>query len=204
MAFNGVWPTFLIRRRLPGHEGPVGQLATLIQELEAREKDYTVRFHEQDFLATDHPAVRWLRGQVDETIAAYLRQVGVERAPAWRVYGWYNTNRYGDHHGPHTHPRSYLSGTFYVRVPAAPERVDDPRAHPACISFYDPRTGADMVTVPGERDSRAAHVVRPTPGTLLMWPSPVQHSVHPNLSQEPRVSISFNVTIDPKAYGWKA
>jgi len=30
-----------------------------------------------------------------------------------------------------------------------------------------------------------------------MWPSPVQHYVHPNLSDERRVSISFNVIIDP-------
>ena len=30
----------------------------------------------------------------------------------------------------------------------------------------------------------------------MMWPSPVQHYVHPNLSEEPRVSISFNVIME--------
>jgi uncharacterized protein (TIGR02466 family) len=121
----------------------------------------------------------------------------------WTLFSWYNTNRYGDHHAPHTHPRSYLSGTYYVRVPSGPASVDDPRARPACISFYDPRTGANMITAGTERDARSAHVVRPSDGTLLMWPSPVQHSVHPNLSEEHRVTISFNVLVDPAHYGWK-
>jgi hypothetical protein len=31
---------------------------------------------------------------------------------------------------------------------------------------------------------------------LLMWPSPLQHYVHPNLSEEHRVSISFNVLME--------
>ena len=83
-----------------------------------------------------------------------------------------------------------------MRVPPAPASVDDSRARPACISFYDPRTGANMITVGPEPDARAAHVVRPSAGTLLMWPSPVQHYVHPNLSEELRITISFNLMMD--------
>jgi uncharacterized protein (TIGR02466 family) len=203
MAFTGVWPTLLVSRRLPGFEEPTAGLAAFIVEQEAREADYTARYQEQSFFASQHAAVRWLKGQVDETVAGFLRHVGIERPLSWTLFSWYNTNRYGDHHAPHTHPRSYLSGTYYVRVPPAPERVDDPRAQPGCISFYDPRTGANMITVGSERDARAVHVVRPSPGTLLMWPSPLQHSVHPNLSQEHRVTISFNVLMDAAHYGWR-
>jgi uncharacterized protein (TIGR02466 family) len=204
MAFNGVWPTLLVKRQLPGFEQPTAALAALIAEQEAREADFTARYQEQSFFSTQHAAVRWLKDQIDQTIGAFLRQVGIERPLTWTLFSWYNTNRYGDHHAPHTHPRSYLSGTYYVRVPPAPTGVEDPRARPACISFYDPRTGANMITaVDTERDARAAHVVRPSAGTLLMWPSPVQHSVHPNLSEEHRVTISFNVLMDPSHYGWK-
>lgn len=202
MAFSGEWPTLVIKRQLPGFEQATADLAAYILEQEAHEADYTSRYQEQDFFASQHPAVRWLKDHVDQTIAAFLRHAGIERDLRWTLFCWYNTNRYGDHHAPHTHPRSYLSGTFYVRVPPAPASVDDPRARPACISFYDPRTGANMITVGSESDARAAYVVRPSPGTLLMWPSPVQHAVHPNLSEDHRVSISFNVMMDPAAY-WK-
>ena len=199
MMFNGVWPTMLVRRTLPGFEGPTDSLAAHIFEQEAREADYTARYLEQSFFAADHAAVRWLKDQIDQTTAAFLQHLGIKRPLSWTIFGWYNVNRYGDHHAPHTHPRCTFSGTYYVRVPPAPEHVDDPRARPACISFYDPRTGANMVTAGSESDARAAHVVRPSPGTLLMWPSPMQHSVHPNLSEQQRVSISFNLTMQTSA-----
>lgn len=195
MAFNGLWPTFLVKRQLPGFEQPTAGLAEYIAREEAREKDYTARYQEQALFSSKHPAVRWLREQIDQTATAFLRHVGLERRITWTFFAWYNTNRYGDHHAPHTHPKSYLSGTYYVRVPPAPASVDDPTAQPGCISFYDPRTAANMVTVGSEPDARAAHTVRPTAGTLLMWPSPVQHYVHPNLSEEHRVTISFNLML---------
>jgi uncharacterized protein (TIGR02466 family) len=196
MAFAGEWPTLLVKRHLPGFEKPTEGLATHILEQEAREADYTARYEDQSFFTSERSSVRWLKGQIDQTVASLLQHVGIKRTLSWKVFGWYNTNRYGDHHAPHTHPRSYLSGTYYVRVPPAPASVDDLRAHPACISFYDPRTGANMITAGAESDARAAHVVRPSPGTLMMWPSPVQHYVHPNLSQAHRVTISFNVIMD--------
>ena len=91
------------------------------------------------------------------------------------------------------------AGAAAERPAAAPAGGDDPRARPGCISFYDPRTGANMITVGPEPDARAAHVVCPSAGTLLMWPSPVQHYVHPNLSEEHRVTISFNVQMNPQS-----
>ena len=197
MAFNGVWPTLLVRRLLPGFEQPTDGLAVHIAEQEAREANYTARYEEQNFLSSEHAPVRWLKDQVDQTTAALLRHLGILRPMSWTLHAWYNVNRYGDHHAPHTHPKSSLSGTYYVRVPPEPGRADDPLARPGCISFYDPRTGANMITVGSEPDARPAYVVRPSAGTLLMWPSPMQHYVHPNLSEEHRISISFNLTMRP-------
>jgi len=196
VVFNGLWPTLLIKRRLPGCEEQNAALEAYIAEQEAREADFTARYQEQNFFAADRAAVRWLEEQVNQTARAFLRQVGVDRPLSWEIFCWYNINRYGDHHAPHTHPRSYLSGTYYLRVPPPLAGVDDPHAQPACISLYDPRTGANMITAGTEYDARPAHTLRPEAGTLLMWPSPVQHYVHPNLSQEQRITISFNLIMD--------
>ena len=196
MVFNGVWPTLLVRRRLPGFEQPNAGLIEHILALEAREKDFTARFSEQAFFSGGHAPVRWLGEQIEGTAKAFLRQYGIERAPSWKLVGWYNVNRYGDHHAPHTHSGCYLSGTYYVQVPSAPAELDDPQARPGCISFYDPRTAANMITVGPESDARPVHTVRPSAGTLLLWPSPVQHQVHPNLSQEQRITISFNLVLE--------
>jgi uncharacterized protein (TIGR02466 family) len=143
---------------------------SIIAQQEAREADNTARFRDQNFFRSENRAVRWLKDQIDQTAAGFLRHVGVHWPVFWTYTGWYNVNRYGDHHGPHNHPRCTMSGTYYVRVPSDQERVEDPLARPACISFYDPRTGANMVTVGTESDARSAYVVSPTAGTLLMWP----------------------------------
>ena len=195
VVFNGVWPTMLVRRTLPGFEQPTDGLAALIVEQEAREADFTARYQEQSFLLSRQPPVLWLKDQIDQTTAAFLSHLGISRPMSWTYQSWYNVNRYGDHHAPHTHPKCTLSGTYYVRVPPETGRIDDPRSRPGCISFYDPRTGANMITVGGEPDARSTYWVRPSAGTLLMWPSPVQHYVHPNLSEEHRISISFNLTM---------
>ena len=197
MEFNGVWPTFLVRRQLAGYEQPNEALAKHIAQQEAREADHTARFRDQKFFASENRAVRWLKDQIDQTAAGFLDHVGVHWPVFWTYTGWYNVNRYGDHHGPHNHPRCTMSGTYYVRVPSDQEHVD-PNARPACISLYDPRTGANMISVGTESDARSAYVVSPAAGTLLMWPSPVQHSVHPNLSREHRISISFNLQMHPR------
>jgi len=148
MSFTGVWPTLLISRRLPGFEPPTEELAADIEAQEARERDLTARYQAQDFFARDLPAVRWLKDQIDRTTAAFLEQNGVQQKRTWTIFGWYNVNRLGDHHAPHTHPRCYLSGTYYVRVPAPPAGASIPGVHPASISFYDPRTGASMIAAP--------------------------------------------------------
>ena len=193
MTFSGLWPTLLLKRRLPGFEKPNADLAAYIAAQEKREADYTARFREQSFFSIDHAAVRWLKERIEETMVGFLGHAGIRGNLSWTLIGWYNTNRYGDHHAPHTHPRSYLSGTYYVQVPPPPASLGDPGARPGSISFYDPRAAANMVTAGTESDARAAHTVLPSAGLLMMWPSGLQHYVHPNLSQENRVSISFNL-----------
>ena len=39
MTFNGIWPTMLVKRQLPGFEEPTAGLAAYILELEGREAD---------------------------------------------------------------------------------------------------------------------------------------------------------------------
>ncbi|MGF1610571.1 MAG: putative 2OG-Fe(II) oxygenase [Kiloniellales bacterium] len=45
------------------------------------------------------------------------------------------------------------------------------------------------------RSNRPGAGSRPSPGLLLLWPAFLFHFVHPNLSREPRISISFNVVL---------
>jgi hypothetical protein len=39
------------------------------------------------------------------------------------------------------------------------------------------------------------HTVEPQSGQILLWPAFLTHFVHPNPSETPRISISFNVML---------
>ncbi|MGA8258716.1 MAG: 2OG-Fe(II) oxygenase family protein [Arenicellales bacterium] len=201
-GFRLLWPVLFLQRTLPGHEYANLELERLVLEHESENTNLTTDYLAGNILALDNPAANWLRQCVEKTAADYCRRAGIDYNVEWSLQGWANVNRLGDYHDPHNHPYAYLSGTYYVRVPQsrAPlrNRAD---VRPGCITFYDPRGAANMTAIKGDPQIEPELTVQPGPGTILMWPSFLMHFVHPNLSEEPRISISFNVVIkEPRAY----
>lgn len=192
-----LWPTILVERTLPDHERANRELFRVIGDLERRREHMTTDYLQENFLAVEHPAVSWLAQCINVTVRDYFRHVGMSYDIRWWVHAWANVNRFGDYHDYHNHPRAYLSGTYYVRVPAQPERVatrNDVR--PGRITLYDPRGAVNMTAIKGDPYVEAEYTVDPRPGMILLWPAFVNHFVHPNLSKEPRVSISYNVMLE--------
>ena len=99
---------------------------------------------------------------------------------------WANVNGPGVRHDSHTHPNNYLSGAYYVRTQGGADT----------INFHDPRPQAGVVRPP-VRELTAENadlvVVNVQDGTLLLFPAWLEHSVDPNRSQRPRISLSFNL-----------
>ena len=122
-------------------------------------------------------------GNATRSILRFL-QIGHE---AFEITGcWATVLARGAAHKAHSHPNNYLSGVYYVRT------------HPGAdtINFHDPRVQAGVIRPPvveltGENTDQV--VVKVTNGTLLLFPSYLEHSVDANTSEEERVSISFNV-----------
>lgn len=195
-TFIELWPTLLLRRRLPGHEEHRDALMSLVGDMEREHDQLTARFKTVDIFSLDHPGIVWLRKGIDETVQGYFQAVGMNYRIEWSVSGWSNTNRLGDYHAPHNHAWSYLSGTYYLKMPEGDRPSNDPAsARSASISFYDPRAGVSMLSVAGEPLGQYECVIRPEQGNVMMWDSSILHSVHPNLSRDPRVTISFNVSL---------
>jgi hypothetical protein len=52
-----------------------------------------------------------------------------------------------------------------------------------------------MGAIKGDPQIEPEFTVSPRPGMILMWPAFLMHYVHPNLSEELRISISFNLIV---------
>ena len=105
---------------------------------------------------------------------------------------WAIINTGGSTNLRHQHGNSTISGAYYVR---APENCGD-------IVFYDPRP-APVYTYPKALNPNLLNAqvngINPKEGALVLFPSYLDHSVNENLSNEERIVISFNITIQVKS-----
>lgn len=185
--FLDLWPTILLQRRLTGHETPNARLSELIEDMDRATEQLTSRYQGVDFLGIDDSAVRWVRVGIEEAVAAYFGKMGMDYPIRWSLQSWPNINRRGDYHPPHNHAWCYLSGTYYVKMPGDGS---------GAISFSDPRATVNMLAASGEHSDRNEYTLRPAPGTLLLWHSSLNHLVHANVSDETRISVSFNIVLE--------
>ena len=99
---------------------------------------------------------------------------------------WINILPPGGVHSSHLHPHSVISGTTYVKVPEGS----------GAIKFEDPRLAMMMAAPPRKETVRSELksfvYLEPKVGNIILWESWLRHEVPMNLSNEERVSISFN------------
>ena len=123
---------------------------------------------------------------VDNATKSILRFLRIGQA-AFEVTGcWATVLAKGALHKAHSHPNNFLSGVYYVRVQPGADT----------INFHDPRSQIYVIRPPVVEltaENTDQVVVRVTNGTLLIFPSYLEHSVDINMSAEERTSISFNI-----------
>jgi len=194
--FMQLWPTRFMRHQLPGAGDANPHLAEHLLKLDAARADMTADYLAGNLFDDKHPAVAWLKDCADRAVLDYARAAGIDYDLEWRNQAWANVNRFGDYHNLHNHPHSWLSGTYYVQVPTEqkklPGRSD---LNPGSISFYDPRPQANMLAIRDDPQVDPEYRILPKPGEILLWPAFLHHLVHPNLSDDPRISISFNIVL---------
>ena len=122
-------------------------------------------------------------GNVTKGILRFLR-IGYD---AFEITGcWATVLAKRAMHKAHSHPNNFLSGVYYVRTQPGADT----------INFHDPRNQASVIRPPVVEltaENTDQVVVRVTNGTLLLFPSYLEHSVDTNMSEEERISVSFNI-----------
>jgi len=100
---------------------------------------------------------------------------------------WANINPPGGYNRPHLHPNSHYSGVYYIKAPK----------NSGQIVFNEPRSAAHMVMPRRKEGEPPSHLWRevrvdPLEGRIIIFPAWLWHCVEPNLSNEIRISVSFN------------
>lgn len=130
---------------------------------------------------------------IDTHVAAFAKDLELDLdGRALKIEDiWINILPEGGNHTGHIHPHSVISGTTYVAMPK----------DASAIKFEDPRLPMMMAAPARRKDAREElrtfAYVAPAVGDVLLWESFIRHEVPMNMSQDDRISVSFN-------YAWGA
>ena len=102
---------------------------------------------------------------------------------------WSIINEEGAFNQKHHHSNSDISAAYYV---SAYDECGD-------IVFYDPRPARvykNPIAKSPNKLNATINSIKPHNGLLVLFPSYLEHSVNPNLSNKKRVVISFNLSLE--------
>ena len=131
--------------------------------------------------------------EISKSIGAAIKDMGwdLETQIVKITSMWSIINNKEAFNEKHHHGGSALSAAYYVK---AESKAGD-------IVFFDPRQ-ANVFYHPSSKEvnniNAQVHSINPKPGTLVLFPSYLEHKVNPNRSNEERIVISFNVSLIKK------
>ena len=145
----------------------------------------------QDLSRSQDPVIQALFHAFAAPIARYREHIGHgedalrrrNRGTARFNGGWSVRLHHGGYHTSHVHPRGWISSAFYIQLPG---RMTASATGEGILSFGAP----GMLTTP---PLAAELSVRPEVGLLVLFPSYFWHGTLPFHSDEPRLTVAFDV-----------
>ena len=131
-----------------------------------------------------------LEGFVSELNAAVFEQSSGRQPEDFLLQGWANVLPSGGYNGPHSHPNAFWSGVYYVTS----NKTLDGHPFSGKLELVDPRPGASLSYAEQTR-LYGRFLLSPVAGQMILFPSWLQHWVHPYHGDDARISIAFNVTL---------
>ncbi len=199
-AMSVAFPTPIVLHDWPDSDDLNEGLAALVLAEEENSKGVVKSnvggWHSKlDFLNRDEAPLRRLLSRIRSMTNALIPEVmsrpqGQDRLQI-AIEGWANILRAGEYNTIHNHPNAAWSGVYYVtgNQPSLSGRTP-PFA--GKLEFVDPRPGASLGYVDNSK-LYGRCMVEPQAGRVVMFPSWLQHFVHPCAGAGERISIAFNV-----------
>ena len=156
---------------------------------EGAKKSNVNGWHSEEFDLKDENLKNFI-SEISKNIGIAIKDMGwdLETQVVKITSMWSIINNKDAFNEKHHHGNSALSAAYYVK---AEKNAGD-------IVFFDPRQ-ANVFHHPTSKEVNSVNAqvqsVTPKAGTLVLFPSYLEHKVNPNLSDDERIVISFNVAL---------
>tara|TARA_R110002126_G_scaffold147157_1_gene293175 strand:- start:90 stop:716 length:627 start_codon:yes stop_codon:yes gene_type:complete len=175
-----IFPTPLL---ITKYEGFLGDELKHINTLDWIEQKSNKNFKSKDTYLLDHEQFKNVKNFIYESLNKFTKEVLMSDQRLVVTQCWLNKNPKGSKHHEHVHPNSIISGVFYFK--------QDSKLPP--ISFSKSIQSAMKLDPKKYNNLNSETFLLPcTDGELILFPSNLKHSVPINMSEEPRISMSFN------------
>lgn len=151
----------------------------------------------------EHPDFAWLRSQVESQALQFCEALGfqTEALQLWIQRSWPVVSEPGQSIGPHHHPNAHLSVVYYLSGDGDPAlgalRIFDDRPRNELVPGM--AVGFGEVIAEDAPLNRAWVDYPPEAGLLLIFPASTRHGVTENLTDETRLSVSFDLYITARS-----
>jgi uncharacterized protein (TIGR02466 family) len=190
-----LFPTPIVISELED-SGPLN--AELEKVIRARaKKDKGVTLSNRRGWQSTHDLPSWA-GDAGKTIIDRARALATAHiqargsGPNWLIESWANISGPGAFNMPHVHGGSFWSCVYYVKSGEGS----------GVITMHDPRMPMLRMHAPGVMFKGTGPELRfdikPTPGTMILFPAWLWHSVEPSEGDEDRISIAMNIRNAPR------
>ena len=144
-----------------------------------------------DLMAWQEPAVARLGAELHQAVKQFLLfgRAAQDKEPKLWLAAWANLNRPGDYNILHNHPGQDLAAVYYVK--ASPPLAGGAGGK---LELRDPRPAAGYCSHPKLFSAEPLQIT-PEPGMLVMFPSWIEHMVHPHHDPEDRISLAINIKL---------
>ena len=143
----------------------------------------TLNRQSEDTFILDKPEMSRVRQFIDSKIKLFAENILGSDSEVVMTQSWLNKNGKGESHHEHIHPNSMISGVWYPQIH---EKLPP-------IQFRNPKQRDVTLGIKNYNHFNSATYMLPMRrGELILFPSSLSHSVPRNLSNEERISLSFN------------
>lgn len=178
----------------------LGEVLTSLHRTRAHPVEQTLRGGTQTngfLFRLKHPLLRELEAQIRIAVRETLSALATDpehpfwgrrpRGDAVRFSGaWSVRLASAGYHTNHMHPEGWMSSALYVALPDEVRAAQDQSGH---IQFGVPLLDKDLALPP-------RRVLKPEVGTLVLFPSYMWHGTIPFRSQQPRLTVAFDLLPD--------
>ena len=152
---------------------------------------------DEEFLKSLDPEIEMFKKEIfacvseylNDFFKAYTNKERNDQSIHFELWGWITQFSKGGYNAPHLHPRSTISGVYYVETPTSVLKNEE-GDYAGWLCLLDPRANSQNWPLPGQVNNI---FISPVPGSIVLFPSSLSHFVPPFHGDGTRTAIAFNL-----------